>query len=292
MFGIWLNGILALMLSVSSSLAEPRLKALIVDGQCNQYHDWKAITPVLKKTLEDTRLFTVDVSSTPAAGENMEIFKPNFSAYQVVMLNYDGEDWPEATRTAFVQYVHSGGGLVIVHSSDNAFPKWREFNEMIALGGWGKRNEQSGPYVRLRDGKFVPVDSPGPGGHHGPPRPYVVTTRAPEHPVMAGLPSEWLHVKDELYDSLRGPARNLKVLASAYSDPNSGGTGEHEPILFTIQFGKGRVFHSVMGHGPEEMKCVGFITTLQRGAEWAATGKVTQKVPPDFPTSDRTSIRN
>jgi uncharacterized protein len=109
---------------------------------------------------------------------------------------------------------------------------------------------------------------------------------------MAGLPKEWLHVKDELYDSLRGPAQNLTVLASAYSDPKTQGTGEDEPILFTIRYGKGRVFHTVLGHGPEEMKCVGFITTLERGTEWAATGKVTEKVPPDFPTVSQVSVRN
>jgi HEAT repeat protein len=99
-----------------------------------------------------------------------------------------------------------------------------------------------------------------------------------------------MHAKDELYSQLRGPAENLTVLATAYDDPAQKGTGEHEPILFTISYGKGRVFHTVLGHvgrsgGPlPAMECVGFITTFQRGAEWAATGKVTQEIPQDFPT--------
>jgi len=116
-----------------------------------------------------------------------------------------------------------------------------------------------------------------------------------DHPIMAGLPIKWMHAKDELYDSLRGPAENVTVLASAYSDKATGGTGEDEPMLMTIAFGKGRVFHTAMGHNNGKdlgaQKCVGFIVTLQRGTEWAATGKVTQKVPADFPTAEKSSSR-
>ena len=100
-----------------------------------------------------------------------------------------------------------------------------------------------------------------------------------------------MHTKDELYDSLRGPATNLHTLATAFSDPETGGTGENEPMLMVINYGNGRVFHTVLGHGPEAMADVGFIVTLQRGTEWAATGKVTQKPPSDFPTPDHTSVR-
>ena len=96
-----------------------------------------------------------------------------------------------------------------------------------------------------------------------------------------------MHERDERYDRLRGPAKNMTVLATAYSDPDTGGSGRHEPMLMAIQFGKGRVFHTTLGHGAYSRECVGFIATLQRGTEWAATGKVTQPVPDDFPTADR-----
>ena len=108
---------------------------------------------------------------------------------------------------------------------------------------------------------------------------------------MKGLPSEWKHTQDELYDSLRGPAKNIDLLATAYSDPATNGTGEHEPMLLTIPYGKGRVFHTTLGHDVTALQCIGFATTFQRGTEWAATGKVTQKVPPAFPTADRASAR-
>jgi type 1 glutamine amidotransferase len=83
----------------------------------------------------------------------------------------------------------------------------------------------------------------------------------------------------------------VTLLATAFSEPATGGTGEHEPILLTVRYGKGRIFHTMLGHDLEAMRCVGFITTLQRGAEWAASGKVTQAVPRDFPTASKVSIR-
>ena len=46
-----------------------------------------------------------------------------------------------------------------------------------------------------------------------------------------------------------------------------------------------------MGHTAKELKSVAFIVTLQRGVEWAASGKVTQKIPDDFPTEDKATVR-
>jgi len=269
--------------------AEP-LRALIVDGQNN--HDWQATTPVLKKALEETGLFTVEVATAP--GENnasLAAFKPDFAKYKVIVMNYNGAMWSEATRKAFEDYVSGGGGLVVVHAADNSFASWPAYNEMIAVGGWNGRDGKSGSYLRWRDGKQVLDSKPGPAGSHGAQHEFLVVTRAPEHPIMAGLPAEWLHAKDELYDYMRGPAQNATILATAFADKKRGGSGENEAQLLVISYGKGRVFHDMLGHGPEAMKCVGFITTLQRGTEWAATGKVTQKVPADFPKADAVSLR-
>lgn len=120
----------------------------------------------------------------------------------------------------------------------------------------------------------------------------MIDIREPNHPITKGLPARFMHHTDELYDRLRGPAENLDLLATAFSAPAQKGTGENEPILFTIQYGKGRIFHTTLGHDVEAMRCVGFIVTLQRGAEWAATGKVKQKIPIDFPTADKVSLRD
>ncbi len=232
---------LAMLLAATTARgADKLLKALIVDGQNN--HAWAQTTPVLKQALEETKRFSVDVATSPAKGMDMSGFRPKFADYDVVVSNYNGEPWSKETQDDFIRYVSGGGGLVIVHAANNSFPKWPEYNQMIGLGGWGGRNEKSGPYVRYRDGKIIRDDKPGAGGHHGPQHDFLVVTRNTEHPVTKGLPTEWLHVKDELYDRLRGPAENLDILATAFSDPAKGGSDEHEPMLMTIKFGKGGSF--------------------------------------------------
>ncbi|WP_029631728.1 ThuA domain-containing protein [Zavarzinella formosa] len=284
-----LSALIVGLVSVVAGAAEP-IKVLIVDGQNN--HNWKVTTPILKKILEETKLFTVDVATSPQGkSEKPVVFRPKFSDYQVVVSNYNGQAWPKETQADFVKFVTDGGGFVAVHAADNSFPEWPEYNVMIGVGGWGGRNEKSGPYIRFREGKFVLDTTKGNGGSHGAFAPFVVETRDAEHPITKGLPEKWMHAGDELYDRLRGPAKNVTVLATAFADPKKGGSGENEPMLMVIPYEKGRVFHTTLGHSDVSMKCAGFQVTFARGVEWAATGKVTQAVPADFPTAEKVSAR-
>jgi len=281
------------LLLASVAMAQP-YKVLLVTGQNG--HPWKGTTPVLWKLMEDSGLFIVDVATSPPhekgkPAADMSKFTPNFAAYDVVVSNYQGDPWPEATQKAFVDYVRNGGGLVIYHFALASFPDWKEYNEIIGLGGWGKRNEKAGPYVRWRDGKIVRDFSPGKGGGHGPAQPFQLVVREPNHPITQGLPPKFAHVTDELYGWLRGPAKNLTVLATAFAPKELKGADEHEPILFTVQYGKGRVFQNALGHTAKELQSVAFIATFLRGVEWAASGKVTQKVPDDFPPADTPKVR-
>ena len=282
------------VMHICSCQSKP-IKALVVSGQNN--HNWQVSHKVLKQILDNSGLFVTDIALTAPAGGDMTTFKPDFSQYDVVVLDYNGDRWPAETDSAFVKYVRKGGGVVIYHAADNAFAGWEEFNRIIALGGWEGRNEKSGPYCYLKDGELVLDNRPGHGGSHGQQREYPMHCRNAKHPITKGLPDNWMHARDEMYDSMRGPANIKDLLYSGTADLATGGSGREEPLVFTVDYGKARIFHLMLGHcGPTAednpaMQCVGFQPLLLRGTEWAATGKVKQPVPADFPTDQAVSLR-
>ena len=294
---------------------KPKLKALIIDGQ-NNHTVWPKSTMMMQQYLEETGLFAVDIQRTATTwkaatwsaqyplGDGIKRpdlkkpepdpnFAPNFADYDVVISNFGWKAsyWPRTTQVAFEDYMKNGGGFVVIHAADNSYPTWREFNKMIGLGGWGKRSAKDGPYVYFNEaGELIRDTSEGRCGSHGPKHEFLITLRE-EHPITKGMPREWMHTKDELYAHLRGPAENMTILASAYSAKDKKGTGRHEPMMMVLNYGKGRIFHSTLGHEDYSMEGVGFITTLTRGAEWAATGAVSQPLPADFPTATNATTR-
>lgn len=289
---ILLTAILLLTCSLCV-MGQTSYNALILDGQ-SDHNNWRQTTLMLKKYLEETKLFSVEVATnTPSEGGALDSFKPDFSKYHVVISNYNGGLWPEKLKRDFEQYVNNGGGLVIVHAANNAFPQWAEYNRMIGVGGGGGRNEKSGPFVYYDEvqAKLVYDANPFPAGYHGAEHTFKVKIRNKNHPVTQGLQTIWMHENDGIYNQLRGPAQNMQVLATVFSDKSQKGSGKHEPVIMAINYGSGRVFHTTLGHSIDSQKGVGFITILQRGAEWAASGKVTQKVPADFPTENKASKR-
>lgn len=293
-FGKLFFVVFSLLLAYTVSARKP-IKTLLITGQNN--HNWQVSHVVLKQILENSGRFDVDFVISPEQGKDMSGFVLDFSPYQLVVLDYNGDSWPEETNRRFLEYVQNGGGVVIYHAADNAFSKWPEFNRICALGGWEGRNENSGPYVYWKDGKLVKDSSAGPGGSHGRQHEYVLNGRDKVHPVVKGLPLKWRHAKDELYDRMRGPGNIRDILYTAYSDKETNGSGREEPLVFTVDYGNARIFHTVLGHAGATtedniaMQCTGFQVLLLRGAEWAATGKVTQKVPKDFPTETTCSYR-
>jgi type 1 glutamine amidotransferase len=297
-----------------------KVRVLIIDGQNN--HNWKATTPLLRKILEDSDRFTVDVATSPqkvsappkpkdandeeakakyqqelarfkeqeaSYKKAMALFRPDLGKYDVVLSNYNGDPWSDELQKDLEERLKDGRiALVIVHAANNSFGGWKEYNAMIGMGWRGNdfgdrlTLDESGKEVRVPKGQ-------GPGAGHGARHAFKVVIRDADHPVTRGMPREWMHAADELYHGMRGPIENVHLLATAYSDKGKGGTGEHEPMMWTVAYGKGRVFHTPMGHDLDGMRCLGFVATVQRGTEWAATGKVTLPLPKDFPTADKTS---
>jgi type 1 glutamine amidotransferase len=289
-----LTGILLLAgVGVAPAADADKIKVLLIDGQNN--HKWRETSPVLKQALEKSGRFTVDVSSNLKEGDkpgtipNTVPFPPDLDKYQVVLSNYNGLPWPTEFQKALDEHIKSGKlGLVVFHAANNAFSGWPEFNQMIGMG-W--RNNKFGDNIYYNaEGKAVRVPKgEGRGAGETGMHPFRVTVRNAEHPITKGMPMEWMHTADQLVHGLRGPAENVEVLATAYSDKEKRGTGEHELMMWTVSYGKGRVFHTPMGHDVGSVRCLGFLTALMRGCEWAASGQVTLPIPADFPTADKTS---
>jgi len=267
--------------------AAPKLPVLLIDGQNN--HNWKATTPVIRDILEKSGRFTVEVLTSPPAdapAEAWAAFKPDFARYRVVFSNYNGSEWPADVKSAFEKYMADGGGLVLLHAAENSFPGWTEFQKMCALSWQGP---DFGDRITVDDdGKVVRTPKgQGPGAGHGPQHPYEMIVRDRNHPILRGLPAKWTHPADELYHGQRGLALNMHILATAFSAKDQGGTGANEPLLYTVAYGKGRVFVDLLGHDVPQISAPDNAALIVRGTEWAATGRVTVPVPKDFPGATR-----
>lgn len=307
--------ILGVIILTTCSQENKKLKVLIIDGQ-NNHQVWPKSTIMMKQYLQETGMFTVDIARTKFlfrstskkewlayanVAEGVEgkpktdpDFSPNFSKYDVVVSNFGfkAASWSTETQEKFEKFVSNGRGFVSVHAADNCFPNWLAYNEMIGIGGWGGRNEKNGPYLYVDKNNKVKKDfSPGRGGVHGKKEEFVITTYNSRHPIMKGFPKQWMHAADECYAYLRGPAKNVNILATAISTKKPLDSGQKEPVVMTISYKKGRIFHTTFGHDEVGFSSVDLIALLQRGTEWAATGKVTQELPEDFPTVDKSSSR-
>ena len=272
------------------------LTVLIVDGFSN--HDWKQTTALTKWILEGSGLFRVSVSTIPSDSIQRSTWAPEFSNYDVVVQNTNNiQDttlrWPVRAERSLEKYVRAGGGLYILHSANNAFSHWKEYDKMIGLG-W--RRATVGYALEIDANKSILRLPPGSGmgtGHGD--RFNALITILNRHPINENYPDEWQTVNTEVYYFPRGPAVNLTVLSYAF---DSTGTQRMWPVEWIVKYGKGRVYNSSMGHlwrgetYPPSYRCVGYQTTVVRATEWLATGKVTYPIPPNFPTRSSPSLRN
>jgi len=238
-----------------------KIRTLILSGRNN--HDWRATTPFLRRILEMTGRFDVRVTDEPA-GLSAAVIAP----YDLLVLNYCGPRWGAEAERAVEEAVRSGKGLVVIHAASYPFGDMEVLAE--GHGRTGIHEEPWKEYFEMTGAKWT--EGPPRSGHG---RRHVFEVRITDrnHPVTAGLKPSF-RISDELYHRLV-LKDGIHVLATAFSDPKTNGTGRDEPVLWTLRYGKGRVFHTILGHDVGAMYSTGFVTTLARGAEWAATGKVT-----------------
>jgi len=275
----------------ASLFKQGAIRALILTGQNN--HDWRATTPLLRTLLLNTGRFDVRVNEEPTG-----MTSATLAPYDVVILNYNGPRLGRVAEEALENFVRSGKGLVGVHGANWAFSglvvlaensrptdilesPWAEFKQMIG-GVWSDKPPASG---------------------HAPRHKFQVKFVDQKDPITAGLASEF-EADDELYHNIH-MASNVHILATAYDDPRNtpesaaatvsetvrqsaasspargkmprldmNPTGKDEPVLWTVQYGKGRTFYTALGHDVKAMEMPGFATTFVRGVEWAGSGTV------------------
>jgi len=242
-----------------SLFKKDRLRVLILSGRNN--HDWRTTTPFLKKVLLDSGEFDVRVNEEPAG-----MTATTLAAYHAVVLDYNGPRWGEASETALAEFVRSGKGLVVVHGASWAF------NGLVVLGdGHAKTGimEPAWPeYARMIGGIWAEEE---PKTGHGKRHVFPVRIVDRDHPAARGL-QEVMEADDELYHHMRMQP-GAKILAVALDEAAYQGTGKDEPILWTVAYGKGRVFHTILGHDVAAMQKPAFRNTFLRGAAWVAAGK-------------------
>jgi type 1 glutamine amidotransferase len=272
------------------------VRVLIVDGFSN--HDWKQTTNLTKRILEESKLFQVDVSTFPTDSIDRLTWAPAFKRYAVVIQNANNIQnkalrWPRKVELELETYVKNGGGLYILHSGNNAFPHWKEYDNMIGLG-W--RPKTTGYALEIDANRNVIRIPPGEGNgtNHGK-RFDAIIQLLNRHPINMGYPGQWKTAYTEVYNYPRGPAENLTVLSYAF---DSSSTQKMWPVEWVVKYGRGRVYNSSMGHlwkdevYPDSYRCIGFQTTMIRVTQWLASGKVTYPVPRNFPGKDTVRLRD
>ncbi len=233
---------LALAFPAGAGAAEEgKIKLLLITGANN--HKWKETTAELKAIYAKSGKFDVDVLDDP----EVPLFSDAkaLAKYDVIVLNLNrNKRWESEREANFLNFVKDGGGLVVYHAANNAFDGWAEYDKLVG-GTWRSK------------GTAFPTK----GTFHPAYGAFEVEVIDKEHPITRGIAS--FKTTDEKYSNLK-LQDNIHVLAHAMQD------GKPQPLLFVSDYGKGRMFHTALGHDLNAMKTPEFAETLVRGTVWAA----------------------
>ncbi len=234
---------------------QPPIQTLLVSGANN--HDWQWTSPEIARVLTETGRFKVTITNNPKTDLAGVAEQHASGDLDLIVLDYNGPRWGKSSEDAFLQAVRQGCGVTIIHAADNAFTGWKEYEQMVGLL-WRR------------------------GTGHGRYHPFDVVIIDHNHPITIGMENIVMH-PDELYHRLKhAPGAQYQILMSAFSEPKTGGTGRHEPMVTASMFGKGHVFHTPLGHvwknnipSHATWQDPQLRRLIARGSEWAASGKVT-----------------
>jgi type 1 glutamine amidotransferase len=233
----------------TSALAQKKVpdgaKVLLLAGGQRQHHGYREQALYLSRALEDTGRFQVTLAEDAAIVET-----PAMRKYDLLIVSSDRRDpefkFTETEQKAILAYVRSGHGYVSIHGADNAAPDWLpEWREMLG-GIFSHRG--------LPDGKTKKGDF----------RVKIADTQSPITRDLADF-----SLKDELYYHMQMQP-DVEPLATIDYE------GKTWPVAWTRNFGKGRVFHTVLGHrdfGPEKpdpLRDPNLLKLVIQGADWTA----------------------
>lgn len=261
--------VLLLGLACAAGAQQKPIKTLIFSGHNN--HEWRLTTPFLKETLANSGRFDVRVIEEPAG-----ITERTLAGYELIVLDFNGPRWGAATEAAVDSFVRSGGGIVGIHGAGYAFAGLQVLGDRHV--GTGLFEPAWPEFFAMLGGRWADVP---PKTGHGQRHSFKVRFTDRSHPISVGIEESFI-ATDELYHSMQMHP-GAKILAVAFDDPKRGGTGKEEPILWTVDYGKGRVFMDQLGHDLTAMAEPGFIRTFLRGAEWAARGSIAPETPREKP---------
>jgi type 1 glutamine amidotransferase len=226
------------------------IPTLLITGANN--HDWSRSAPFCQDLLQKSGRFEVTLTDTPAETLSDAVA---LSRFKLLFVDYNGPAWGATAQQNFTQAVRNGAGVCILHAANNAFTGWREFEEMCALV-WRE------------------------GSAHGSYHRFDIKITDSQHPITRNLPPLLKNHPDELYHRLVHLHHSpYQTLATAYSAPETGGTGRDEPVVVIRSYEKGRIFHCILGHVwpgnvMDTFNNPDFQKLLLRGCEWAGTGQV------------------
>jgi type 1 glutamine amidotransferase len=221
-----------------------QIRVLLITGDDVGAHPWREMSETTREILVKSGKFDVKVCEDPLILESQTALKA-YDAIVFMIYSRRVAELPGQARENLLNFVKGGKGFFVQHLASASFPKWEEFGKLCGR-------------------KWVMGTS-----GHGPRSVFEAKVVDKEHPITAGLSN--FETDDELYAKLQGTG-DIHVLVQADSDWSN----KTEPLVFTLNYGKGRVVHNAFGHDRKALMTPNVQKIIARGAEWAATGKVQQ----------------